>query len=202
MISSLRFFIFSLVIAISSTLASGQEDILLGAPLTKAEAIMAGKSSRFKPRTVVSDDRTSRIILEIPLMNERTGEIIPGGSMSKRWIAVADQTQSIWFTAQYDRPARNLSEKMLIQSLEQKYGPPSNVKNIGKGTSSDNIRWEYDRNGKQYFGDRESGPCSRIVYPAPGGSNHQISPSREVDAQCGKLIVADIHTYGNDVIGS
>ena len=104
---------------------------------------------------------------------------------SDEFAVLQTDSGKVWFIARVQRleQGARIKTDTLEASLAEKFGKPSSP-DLGYG-----LVWQFDREGKQYFGPGTAGPCDGIMR---GGSNLPgvtVGAPESFSPKCGKLIV-------------
>jgi hypothetical protein len=185
--------------ALASTATLAADDIAgvtIGSSLAEAKAAIAKANPDYKISSLMlTTGQEAGVTAKTDDRMPWTGTTNAGGP-SDEFAALQNESGKVWFIARVQRfdEGGRIKIDALKAALTEKFGKPSSTSNImGLGFS-----WQYDRNGKQWFGSGVA-PCQ-----GGGGSSDipgvSVSAPRSFSPNCGKIISVGASTQSDDMV--
>lgn len=158
-------------VTLGSSLADAKEAIAKASPDLKLSALML-RSGNEGGVTAVSAD----LIPEAGVGSVKRP--------SDEFAVLQTGSGKVWFIARVQRleQGARIKTDTLEASLTEKFGKPSSP-GLGDGFS-----WQFDREGKQYFGPDTAGPCDSMRRGGSDLPGVTVGAPESFSATCGKLI--------------
>lgn len=158
--------------------------VTLGTSLADAKEAIAKANSDLKPSPLMLRNGNEGGVTAV------SADLIPEAGVgsvkrpSDEFAVLQTDSGKVWFIARVQRleQGARIKTETLEASLTEKFGKPSSP-GLGYG-----FVWQFDREGKQYFGPDTAGPCESMMR---GGSNLPgvtVGAPESFSPTCGKLI--------------
>lgn len=160
--------------------------VALGSSLAVAKEAIAEANPNFKfSPLMLRDGKEAGVTAVTADRLKGTGTTNSGGP-SDEFAALQNDSGKVWFIARVQRfeDGSRIKTEALKAALTEKFGKPSSITQM----LMLGLDWQYDRDGKQYFGPLSAGPCKDMQSTSTNIPGVSVPAPRSFSPTCGKII--------------
>ena len=160
--------------------------VALGSSLAVAKEAIAEANPNFKLSPLMLRDGKEAGVTAVTADRLKGTGISNSGGPSDEFAALQNDAGKVWFIARVQRfeDGSRIKTEALKAALTEKFGKPSNITQM----MSLGLVWQYDRDGKQYFGPSSEGPCKGVRSASSNIPGVSFPAPQSFSPTCGKII--------------
>ncbi|TAK92649.1 MAG: hypothetical protein EPO06_00060 [Burkholderiaceae bacterium] len=168
--------------------------------LSSAKINITKANSKFSLSPLKFSDGKEAGVVAVTADRLPSTSLADSGGPSDEFVALQNDAEKIWFVARVQRftQGSRIKKETLVDSLKEKFGPPSSEEQL----FTFNMKWEFDRNGKQYIGHPSKGPCFSIGYSGTDIPGTSVISPRSFSPSCGTLITVSAVTQQDGMVST